>query len=183
MGRAGERGTSAEARVLSTFLNEMDGVDGSIQDGVLLLGATNRPSTIDAALLRPGRFDHVIYVPPPDELGRRQILEAQVKVWRAAHLVDSVKDRYSKSDLLIDIDYLASDQVTGLMTGAEIVGGCREASMLAIRESLTILDSETDYSVPIVLQRHIEESLKRIKPLLSDARVLEEYTSFDKRHL
>ena len=59
------RGTSAEARVLSTFLNEMDGVDGSVADGVLVLGATNRPSVLDAALLRPGRFDKVIYAPPP----------------------------------------------------------------------------------------------------------------------
>ncbi|GAX20211.1 hypothetical protein FisN_12Hh056 [Fistulifera solaris] len=55
------RGHSAEARVLSTFLNEMDGVDGSWQDGVLVLGATNRPWTLDAALMRPGRFDKIIY--------------------------------------------------------------------------------------------------------------------------
>ena len=75
-------GTSAEGRVLSTFLNEMDGVDARATDGVLVLGATNRPSQLDAALLRPGRFDNIIYVPPPDKEGRRAIIDMFCQIMR-----------------------------------------------------------------------------------------------------
>ena len=150
------------ARVLSTFLNEMDGVDGSIDDGVLVIGATNRPSTLDSAILRPGRFDRVIYVPPPDQEGRKQILESRCNV-------DS-----------IDVEYLSKDEVTGSMTGAEIVGACREAAMLAVREMMsTRKEGVSETSVPVVLHRHVEVSLKECKPLLSDLCVLEEYTKFE----
>ncbi len=55
-------GTSVGERVLSTLLNEMDGVEQA--NGVLVVGATNRPDMIDAALLRPGRFDRILYVNP-----------------------------------------------------------------------------------------------------------------------
>ena len=116
------RGHSAEARTLSTFLNEMDGVDGSLDDGVMVLGATNRPETIDRALLRPGRFDKVIHVPPPDFIGRRALLELQCRGW--------------STEEPLDYDYLAGENVTGGMTGAELVGACREAAMKVFHESL-----------------------------------------------
>jgi SpoVK/Ycf46/Vps4 family AAA+-type ATPase len=128
------RGSSAEARVLSTFLNEMDGVDGgSWKDGVLVLGATNRPWTLDAALLRPGRFDKVIYVPPPDLEGRRSILEMQCLHWTMTTTTTEP----------LDLDLLASDAVTGHMTGAEIVGACREAAMRCFRETVENSARET----------------------------------------
>jgi SpoVK/Ycf46/Vps4 family AAA+-type ATPase len=130
------RGSSAEARVLSTFLNEMDGVDGgSWKDGVLVLGATNRPWTLDAALLRPGRFDKVIYVPPPDWEGRRSILELQCRHWMPTTTVDDDVDAVVAKEPL-DLDLLASEAVTGHMTGAEIVGACREAAMRCFRETV-----------------------------------------------
>lgn len=170
------RGTTAEARVLSTFLNEMDGVDGSISDGVLLLGATNRPSTIDAALLRPGRFDRVIYVPPPDRVGRRAILESQCKVWNEQPLESIDSD-------MVDIDYLSSDDVSGLMTGAEIVGACRDAAMLAVKEFISLHpEAESTELVPRVLHCYLEQSLRAVKPLLSNAKILIEYTSFENKN-
>jgi len=165
-----DRGSNAEARVLSTFLNEMDGVDGSLNDGVLVLGATNRPATLDSALLRPGRFDRVIYVPPPDEEGRRMIFQAQCDAWSKSA---------GRGD--IDVDYLSRDQITGLMTGAEIVGACREAAMLAIRESFDTSVGSV-HQTPKVFQHHLQKSLDAIKPLLSNPEILKEYTSFEDEH-
>jgi SpoVK/Ycf46/Vps4 family AAA+-type ATPase len=161
--------TTAEARVLSTFLNEMDGVDASQEDGVLVLGATNRPSTLDAALLRPGRFDSIIYVPPPDEEGRRSMLEMQCHRW------DCQTQKSDNIKPFVEVDFLASDAVTGNMTGAEILGACREAAMRALRETL-----ETDsQDIPHMKQVYLEESLRNVKPLLSNKHVLEEYTRFE----
>jgi len=181
------RGNSAEARVLSTFLNEMDGVDGSIQDGVLVLGATNRPSSLDAALLRPGRFDKVIYVPNPDREARKLIFRSQCQKWKVSPSSSSlgINDEF-------DIDYLASDDVSGFMTGAEIVGACREAAMMAIREytntllsihtaKLTYVDEKDNISngcLCFVRQMHVEQALKAVHPLLSDKSILERYSSF-----
>lgn len=65
---------SAGRNVINQFLKELDGVDVN-NDGLLILGATNSPWHIDSAFLRPGRFDRIIFVPPPDEVARQKILE------------------------------------------------------------------------------------------------------------
>jgi SpoVK/Ycf46/Vps4 family AAA+-type ATPase len=185
------RGSSAEARVLSTFLNEMDGVDGgSWKDGVLVLGATNRPWTLDAALLRPGRFDKVIYVPPPDWEGRRSILELQCRHWMTTTTVDddvnAVVAKYS-----LDLDLLASDAITGHMTGAEIVGACREAAMRCFRETVEnekrISEGETSSeaghsprSVVVMNPAFLLEALRDAPALmLSSPDVLQDFRDFE----
>lgn len=156
----GRRGTSnsAEIRVMSTFLNEMDGVDASGTDGVLVLGATNRPETLDVALLRPGRFDKVIYVPPPDYEGRRSILSKQCQNWNCFRQMD--------------LDKLASNAVTGSMTGAEIVGACRHAVLLSVRRGMPPFTMREEY---------LQEALEEIQPLLSNPAVLFQYQSFEQR--
>ncbi|GMF09186.1 unnamed protein product [Phytophthora lilii] len=68
----GEGGTSTAMRVLSTMLNEMDGVESA--EGLLVIGATNRPTCIDAALMRPGRCDRILFVDLPTEPDRIDIL-------------------------------------------------------------------------------------------------------------
>jgi SpoVK/Ycf46/Vps4 family AAA+-type ATPase len=153
---------------MSTFLNEMDGVDGSTGDGVLILGATNRPSIIDRALLRPGRFDRVIYVPPPDKSERRHILESQFLAWKSSSF---------------SAEYFSSDDMTGYMTGAEIVGACREAAMLSVRDAMIAEnDNSSKVSVPMILNHHLVESFKSVKPLLSNPEILAEYTSFESKN-
>lgn len=86
MGNGGSSGDSVQERVLSTLLNEMDGVESA--DSVLVVGATNRPDMLDAALMRPGRFDQAVYVPPPDEAARNEILKIHTKQMPLAVDVD-----------------------------------------------------------------------------------------------
>jgi SpoVK/Ycf46/Vps4 family AAA+-type ATPase len=77
----GNRGSftgSAGRNVVNQFLAELDGLDGS-NEGVLILAATNAPWHVDAAFRRPGRFDRVVFVPPPDEDARIAILEIQLE--------------------------------------------------------------------------------------------------------
>jgi transitional endoplasmic reticulum ATPase len=73
-------------RVVNTILAEMDGLEDL--QGVVVMAATNRPNLIDPALLRPGRFDELIYVPVPDALGRRHILGIHTKAMPLAADVD-----------------------------------------------------------------------------------------------
>eukprot|EP00611_Tribonema_gayanum_P025248 TRINITY_DN5709_c0_g1_i1.p2 TRINITY_DN5709_c0_g1~~TRINITY_DN5709_c0_g1_i1.p2 ORF type:complete len:113 (-),score=37.66 TRINITY_DN5709_c0_g1_i1:1162-1500(-) len=91
----------------------MDGVDASRHDGVIVVGATNRPGAIDAALLRPGRFDRLIHVPLPDEAGRIQIF--------------AIHTRRTPLQPDVDLDALAH-KAAGL-TGAEIESVCREGAV------------------------------------------------------
>ena len=150
------RGSSAEARVLSTFLNEMDGVDQSPVDGVLVLGATNRPWTLDAALLRPGRLDKIIYVPPPDREARLALLQRQTNGWPM-----------KRDDEPLDLDRLAD--ISESMTGAEIVGACRDAARAGLRQH-----DANDENFGMEKQL-LEDALLRVKPLLQDKSLLERF--------
>ncbi|KAJ2069474.1 hypothetical protein GGH13_004512 [Coemansia sp. S155-1] len=109
---AESKGDSVQERILSTMLNEMDGVQS--MDGVLVVAATNRIDMIDSALLRPGRFDRILYVPPPDRQARVEILGM------AKHNVD--------------VDVVAD--LTEGFSGADLSNLSREAALLALRENL-----------------------------------------------
>jgi transitional endoplasmic reticulum ATPase len=105
-------------RVVNTILAEMDGLEelGS----VVVIGATNRPNLIDPALLRPGRFDELIYVSVPDREGRRHILGIHTK---AMPLADDV-----------DLDDMAAR--TERFTGADLEDLVRRAGLFALRDDL-----------------------------------------------
>ena len=77
LARPREEAHEATHRLVSTFLENMDGLQGT--DGVVVLAASNRPESVDAALTRPGRFDRLIEVPLPDREGRRQVFEVHVR--------------------------------------------------------------------------------------------------------
>jgi SpoVK/Ycf46/Vps4 family AAA+-type ATPase len=119
----GGRGGGAESRVLATFLNEMDGVDigDSSRVRVTVLAATNRLAAVDVALLRPGRFDTVIFIPPPTAGEKLEILQVHT---RGMPLADDV-----------DLSILARESPEGL-TGAQVEGACREAAIAALRERM-----------------------------------------------
>jgi len=127
--------SGSNERVISQLLTELAGIE-PLRD-VVILAATNRPDMIDPALLRPGRFDRVVYIPPPDEESRRKILAIHT---RKMPLGDDV-----------DIDRLAKE--TEFYVGADLEAICREAGMHALRE---------DLNVKIVLWRHFEHALSTI---------------------
>jgi transitional endoplasmic reticulum ATPase len=105
-------------RVVNTILAEMDGLEDL--GSVVVIGATNRPNLIDPALLRPGRFDELIYVPVPDEEGRRRILSIHTAKMPLAEGVD--------------LDSLAAR--TDRFTGADLEDLVRRAGLFALRTSL-----------------------------------------------
>ncbi|MGZ8933010.1 MAG: CDC48 family AAA ATPase, partial [Halobacteriota archaeon] len=113
------RGASSDShvteRVVSQLLTELDGLE-ALKD-VVVIGATNRPDMVDVALLRPGRLDRLVYIPPPNASSRAQIF--------AIHLLGKplAED--------VDIEQLAKE--TEGYVGADIEAICREAAMLALR--------------------------------------------------
>ncbi|KAL4854008.1 Cell division control protein 48 B [Chlorella vulgaris] len=113
-----ERGADMSARLLTSLLSEMDGLERA--EGILVMGATNRPQALDAALTRPGRFDLTMYVPPPDEQGRLQALRIHSRT------IPLAPD--------VDLSYIAT--CTGCFTGAELAAVCREAALAALREDV-----------------------------------------------
>jgi transitional endoplasmic reticulum ATPase len=127
-------------RIVSQLLTEMDGI-GELQ-GVVVIAATNRPDMLDPALLRPGRFEKLIYVPPPDERGRLEILKIHT---RGTPLDD-------------DVDLVELARITEGYSGADLAALVREAGMMALRENLLN---------PVVKWKHIEEALRRVRPSIT----------------
>jgi len=105
-------------RVISQLLTEMDGIV-TLQD-IVIIAATNRPDMVDSAVLRPGRFDRLIYVPEPDDKGRLQILKIYMKGMPISKDVDL-------NQLVIMTKYYG---------GADIESLCREAAMHALRRDV-----------------------------------------------
>src|SRR3954447_24408865 len=114
-GASGFGGNDEREQTLNQILTEMDGFESSA--AVIVLAATNRPEVLDAALLRPGRFDRRVTVPPPDKDGRRKILQVHT---RSLPLGDDV-----------DLDRLAAS--TPGMVGADLANLANEAALLAAR--------------------------------------------------
>ena len=137
-GAAGAGGVGA--RVLAQLLHEMDGVQPLSK--VLVVAATNRPDLVDPALLRPGRFDALLYVGLPDLEGRLQILRIHT---RAMPLADDV-----------DLDGLAAR--TPNFSGAELAALCREAALAAL---------EVSEAAAAVALEHFERALELVVPRTS----------------
>ncbi|HID25651.1 MAG TPA: AAA family ATPase, partial [Thermoplasmata archaeon] len=137
-------------RVISQLLTELDGLE-ELRD-VTVIVATNRPDIIDPALLRPRRFDRLIYIPPPDKEVRKEIFKIHT---RNKPLADDV-----------DVDELA--EKTEGYTGADISAVCNKAVMTAIREHINKGNGEIrkeDFKKIKVEKRHFEKALKKVKSL------------------
>ncbi|MGQ4834591.1 MAG: CDC48 family AAA ATPase [Candidatus Asgardarchaeia archaeon] len=127
-------------RVISQLLTEMDGI--SNMHDVIAIAATNRPDMLDPALLRPGRFDRIIYVPPPDKEARLEILRIYT----------------SKMPLADDVDLEEIARLTEGFAGSDLAALTREAAMNALRE---------DVNANLVYRRHFEQAFEYIHPSLT----------------
>jgi len=138
-------------RVISQLLTEMDGLEEL--RGVVVIAATNRPDIIDPALLRPGRFDKLLYIPPPDLEARKEILKIHT---RRKPLADDV-----------NLDEIA--ERTEGYTGADLEAVCNTAVMLAIREHIVNSgnpeEARKNAEKLKICRRHFEEALRRVKPI------------------
>jgi len=176
-GNSGDGGGAGD-RVMNQLLTEMDGVGA--KKNVFIIGATNRPDIIDAALMRPGRLDQLIYIPMPDYESRLSILKAVLR-----------KTPLHKD---VDLPYLAAQ--TEKFTGADLTEICQRAAKLAIREDImrnierenirkdaeaqgVMGDDEIEDEdlVPEILPRHFEEAVRGARRSVSD-RDLAQYSSF-----
>jgi transitional endoplasmic reticulum ATPase len=114
-------------RVVSQLLTELDGLE-PLQN-VVVIAATNRPDILDPSLLRPGRFDRLIYIPPPDDNSRLQILKIYTK----------------KIPIAEGISLEGLTQSTRGYSGADIQAVCNEAAMNALRRGSKIVE-QPDFS-------------------------------------
>lgn len=136
---SGGGGDGVAGRVLGVLLTEMDGLSSASEQPVIVLAATNRPDCIDPALLRPGRFDRLIFIPPPDLPSREAILKVHLR----------------KTPLSPDVDLGQVARSTEGYTGAEVASICREAALAALAESLEAIE---------VAPRHFEKALATVRP-------------------
>ena len=138
-------------RVISQLLTELDGLE--VLSNVIIIAATNRPDIIDAALLRPGRFDRLLYVAPPDKESRIQIFKIHTS---KKPLADDVK-----------IETLAAH--TEGYTGADIAALASAAVMLALRGHIEKYKdpkkAESAKTEVKLHMKHFEEAMKKIRPL------------------
>jgi transitional endoplasmic reticulum ATPase len=106
-----------EKRIVAQLLTLMDGLKG--RRNVMVIGATNRPDMIDPALLRPGRFDELVYVTIPDQASREEIFRAHTRGMA----------------LEADVDLPKLAEITERFTGADIAGVCMKAGIFALRDN------------------------------------------------
>ncbi|HEX2558006.1 MAG TPA: CDC48 family AAA ATPase [Nitrososphaera sp.] len=140
--RGGSEGDSnVTERVISQMLTEMDGLEDL--KGVVVIGATNRPDILDEALLRPGRFDRILEVPPPDAAARKEIL--------------MIHTRKKPLDPAVSLDLLV--EMTDGMTGADIAAVVNAAAMTAIKEHV----ASKEKGKLKVTMAHFESALQKIK--------------------
>jgi len=147
------RGTSTDSgvteRVISQLLTEMDGLE--TLHNVVVIAATNRPDIVDPALLRPGRFDRLVFIGTPDLAARKEIIRIHTKG--------------KPLDKDVDLDKLATKMEN--FTGAEIAAVCNEAVMLSIRDYVLQGGdvSEQQIKKRKVDMKYFEKAMGNVEPM------------------
>ena len=128
-------------RIVNQLLTSLDGIE--VLQGVVVIAATNRPDIIDNALLRAGRFDKLVYIPPPDKDSRYNILKVHTK----------------NMPLNKDVDLKKISEKTDGYVGADLENLCREAGMMAYRQSSDATE---------VTEKNFSDALKVIRPSVDE---------------
>jgi transitional endoplasmic reticulum ATPase len=149
----GSDDSGASERVISQLLTEMDGIEALVN--VVVIAASNRPDMIDPAILRPGRFDRLIFVPAPDHATRLQILKIHTRNMPLAEGVD--------------VDQITR-QAAGY-SGADMEAVCREAGLISLRR---------DIETKSVTMEDFRDALERVKPSMT-SEMENWYQGFTKR--
>jgi transitional endoplasmic reticulum ATPase len=144
------RGGGGSSEILGQFLTEMDGVKG--QSGVVVIAATNKPALMDPAIMRPGRFDKIFYIPPPEEEGREEMFKIHLSKFASG----------------IDLKKLAS--ISKGFSGADIADICQSAKMKALRAKLAKKPEQ-------ITTETVAEIIKTRRPSIT-AQILVEYDRF-----
>jgi transitional endoplasmic reticulum ATPase len=135
------------------MLTEMDGLEELKE--VIVIGATNRPDMVDPALMRPGRLDRLIYIPPPDKEEREKIFEV--------HLTGK--------PLGDDVDAAELADLTEGYVGADIAAIVKEAVMSALREFITegITEAHVKEALKNILigKKHFETAIRSVRPTIT----------------
>jgi transitional endoplasmic reticulum ATPase len=147
--------TGVTERMVNQLLTEIDGLQEL--NGVVVIGATNRPDIMDPALLRPGRFDRVVYVPTPDDKSRLQILKIHTKTMPLAE----------------DVDLNVLAEKTPNYVGSDIESLCREAATLALRKDIKAVK---------VTMVDFEAALDKVKPSIASEDV-KRYEDMEEEYL
>ena len=150
---------SGLTNTINSFLNEMDGFEGN-NENLLVIGATNAPWDIDSAFKRPGRFDTLFLVPPPDEKGREEILQSC--------LIDRPVGK---------IKYPLLAKQTVLFSGADLAGLVESATDIVIEEALRT-GMERDIETDDLLQA-LKTTKPSVGPWLETAKSYTEYANSD----
>ena len=135
-------------RVVNQLLSSLDGVEG--MEGVIVVAATNRPEMIDPALMRSGRFERVLHIPPPDKDSRSEILK-----------IHAAKMPLGKFKI---------EELAGMMehyTGADIEAVCREAALISMRDGKKT-----------VSKKHFEKAAEMVRPTVTEE-MLEYYSKME----
>jgi len=153
--RGYDAGSKATERMLNQLLNEMDGLQEL--KSIVVIAATNRPDILDPALLRPGRFDRILYVDVPDEKSRVSILKIHTK----------------NMPLTKDVNINEIAKKTNGFVGADIASLCKEAAMIALRENKNIKQ---------VSKKHFDAALKKVAPSVTKE-LAKAYKDMEKNYL
>lgn len=152
--RRGESGSLSDVRAVTTLLSCMDGLDAV--DGVVVIGTTNRMNAIDVAMRRPGRFDREIFIGPPDENGRFEILEIHTREMPLSQQAQNYLQRVAA--------------MTHGFVGADLMELAREAGLAALRrQSGSLLDHRDafrfDESINLTIEpEDFDAALSKIRP-------------------